>query len=345
MQHPRRALALVAILLFVPLLMPTGTAQVPNLLPGIEVTCQYDSDPAQLDVSSDSGYVTAVCTLENPTLYNEDVKIEYSNDGMTVVGPEDMVVSAGESVDFNVMISTMGSDKNPLVHNITVDAEVTSVQGTDWPDFLSNFRPTDDANILVEIVSFSDIQLDITPQIIPIEGGGMPVSVNVMVRNFGNDEDSYMLELSDELTSRGFIVNISTDLDTADVDGSVTFTVVLTPPETLDTETIEVTVTASSTVRSLSVTEIFTVDATAAPESILDLSSMNIPMWAYIAGGVLGLLVAVAILTIIVRKFRTPSSSYETEYVPSEPRATKSSRRVNKTSINQDLDELDDFEF
>ena len=264
---------------------------------------------------------------------------------MTVVGPEDITINAGETADFNVMISTMGSDKNPQVHNITVEVEVTSVQGTDWPDFLSNFRPTDDANILVEIASYSDIQLDITPQIISIEGGGMPVNVNVMVRNFGNAEDSYALDLSDDLTSRGFIVNISTDLDTADVDGSVTFTVVLTPPETLDTGIIEVTVTASSTVRSLSVTEIFTVEATAAPESILDFSSMNIPMWAYIAGGVLGLLVAVAILTIIVRKFKPPSSGYETEYVPSEPSSTKSSRMAKKAPIDQGLDDLDDFEF
>ena len=345
MQHPSRLRALAAILLLAPLLMPTGTAQIPDLLPGIEVTCQYDSDPAMLDVSSDSGYVTAVCTLDNPTAYNEDVKIEYTNDGMTVIGPEDRTVNAGESVDFDVMISTMGSDKNPQIHNITVEVEVTSVQGTDWSDFLANFRPTDDANILVEIASFSDIQLDITPQIIPIEGGGMPVSVNVMVRNFGNDEDSYALELSDELTSRGFIVNVSTDQDTADVDGSVTFTVVLTPPESLDTEIIEVTITASSTVRSLSVTEIFTVEATAAPESILDLSSMNIPMWAFIAGGVLGLLVVVAILTIITRKIKSVSSRFESEYTPSEPSATKPSRVAKKSSVDDDLDDLDDFEF
>ena len=86
---PRWSLSLVAILLLSSLSVSPVTAQ-DSPLPGIEITCVNEENPLSLEVGSNGAQAVAICTIENPSTFNEDIEIEYDGDGLNVAGTESM---------------------------------------------------------------------------------------------------------------------------------------------------------------------------------------------------------------------------------------------------------------
>lgn len=329
-----RALTLALLLLMSGMAIAPAQAQVPDLLPGVQVTCQNDQTPVALDISQASA-LSVQCTVENPTLYVEEIEIEYDGDGLAATGLESASVPAGGDITFDVVITQGGAPDHPDTFNVTVTATVTSVNGISTPDFLAQFNPSDEGNILVEIQPFSQIDIDVSPQYLAMEGGSMPASISVIVRNMGNAEDVYVLTVDDaELVARGFNVSVSPDLGNAPPGESATFTVTLTPPKVLEDEVIEVRLTATSNLRAMSAMEVFNINATAAPESLLDLNAMNIPSWAYIAAGVVAGLVVLAVMISVIKKLSSGASRYldEDDFADDED------------DEDLDLDDLDDLD-
>jgi hypothetical protein len=130
MSTPRRTLIIAALLLFTSMAMPVASAQ-PGLLPGIEVTCNNSETAVNFNVLQTS-VLTVFCTIENPTLYSEEVEIEYDATGLAATGLESTTLAAGDDLQFEVVITAPdGGDTQPAEFNITVTATVTSVQGID----------------------------------------------------------------------------------------------------------------------------------------------------------------------------------------------------------------------
>ena len=329
--------AFAVLMLLVPLLLPFASAQEPGGPPSVSVTCQFESNPASLDVSSTgSNFVTAMCTIENSSIFSEDISIEYDNDGLNVVGPTSLTLAASASIDIQVAIAgTEGM--NPANKNVTVSAEVTSVGAV---PIMDQIRPTDESNILVDIEAYSELSMEINPNFMKLDAGGLAQTVLVTVLNDGNAPDNVEISVgSADLIARGFFVEFPPPDFTIQKDGGVTFEVSITPPSELDTESIEVRVTATSTERLGSTSEVFTVNATAEPESILDFSAMNIPTWAWIAGGVLATLVVLAVIASLVKRMKSKSSAYLDEYD-----AVDDDDDDDFEFEDDDLDDLDDLD-
>ena len=69
-------------------------------------------------------------------------------------------------------------------------------------------------------------------------------------------------------------------------------------------ESISVTIRIKSSFDNSQSKEVIDINTTAPEESILDLTEMNIPTWAYAAGGTLGLLVLLAIVMSIRKRIK-----------------------------------------
>ena len=332
MQSMLRLRPAVILLFLLPLLLPFVDGQQPGLWggpPNVEVTCVHEDGAAQIDVSpTGTNYITSECTIENSSSGTEKIEIEYGADGLNVVGPTEVTVGGAQSVVIQVAVAAT-EGMAPQTRNISVAAEVVDFNGI---PIAEQIRPSDESNVLIEILSYSDFTVDISPNSLKMDAGGMPGSVTVLVRNMGNDADVYDLSVATtDLAARGFNVSIPDTVVSAPKGGSASFTISLTPPDELSTEKIEVKVTVTSREHDirLSKSEVFTVNATAAETSILDFSSMNIPTWAWASGGILASLVALAVVGSLIRKKRS-GSQYEVEYEEDED------------DFDEDLDDLDD---
>ena len=93
MSMPRWTLSLVALLLLSSLPVSPVTAQ-DSPLPGIEITCVNEETTLYLDYIGMGDYsAIAICTIENPSSFNEDIEIDYDGDGLDAWGPTKSVSS------------------------------------------------------------------------------------------------------------------------------------------------------------------------------------------------------------------------------------------------------------
>ena len=132
--------------------------------------------------------------------------------------------------------------------------------------------------------------------------------------------------------------------------GSATYTLRFNPNPDMMDESISVVIRVKSSFDNSQSTEVtLTLNTTAPEESISDLTEMNIPSWAYIAGGTLGLLVLLAIVMSIRKRIKGTSEAvdfgdddddddfdFDDDDLDDE---------LDDDLDDLELDDLDDFEF
>jgi len=349
----RRALFLAALLIFSTFAFNPVSAQ-NNPLPGIEITCVNEENPLYLDVTSSGAQSVATCTIENPSSFSEEIEIDYDGDGLSVVGPESMSLAAGAEEIIQVAISSNSVDST--VYNITVSVQVTSVQGSpDLVEFLQSFLPSDETNIIAQVAEFVDLSVSSQPSTISLSSEVMmAMSASVMVTNNGNVDDVVTVTIynSAELDQRNIGWNITSSGQTNTIDsggGSATYTIRFTPDPNMDDESLSIVIRVKSGFdNSESVDITLAVNTTAPEESILDLSAMNIPAWAYIAAGTLGILFLFAIVMSISKRTKKASKSVldDLEYDDDDESDFElEDLDDDLDDLDDDLDDLDDFEF
>ena len=347
----RRTLFLATLLLFSTCTYCPVSAQ-NNPLPGIEITCVNEENPLYLDVTSSGAQSVATCTIENPSSFNEEVEIDYDGDGLSVAGPESMTLAAGAEETIQVSISS--SSLASTVYNITVSVQVTSVQGSpDLVEFLQSFLPSDETNIIAQVAEFVDLSVSSQPSSIILSSEVMmEMSASIMVTNNGNVDDfvTVMIQNSAQLDQRNIDWNITSSGQIIDSEGgSATYTIRFTPDPNMDDESLSIVIRVQSLFdNSQSVDITLPVNTTAPEESILDLSAMNIPTWAYIAAGTLGILFLFAIVMSVSKRAKKASQSVldDLEYDDDdEPDFELDDLDDDLDDLDDDLDDLDDFEF
>jgi hypothetical protein len=347
----RRALFLAALLLFSTCIYCPVSAQ-NSPLPGIEITCVNEENPLYLDVTSSGAQSIATCTIENPSSFSEEIEIDYDGDGLSVAGPESMSLAAGAEEIIQVVISSNSVDST--VYNITVSVQVTSVQGSpDLVEFLQSFLPSDETNIIAQVAEFVDLSVSSQPSSIILSSEVMmEMSASIMVTNNGNVDDfvTVMIQNSAQLDQRNIDWNITSSGQIIDSEGgSATYTIRFTPDPNMDDESLSIVIRVQSLFdNSQSVDITLPVNTTAPEESILDLSAMNIPTWAYIAAGTLGILFLFAIVMSVSKRAKKASQSVldDLEYDDDdEPDFEFDDLDDDLDDLDDDLDDLDDFEF
>ena len=126
MSTPRRASALAAFLMLIAVFTPLASAQ-PSLAPGVTVTCDHSEIPKIWNIETD-GSLSINCEIENPTVYAEEISLEYEVNGILATGAETVSLDMQESTTIVVTISQGSASNDPLLHNVTVTATVTSVR-------------------------------------------------------------------------------------------------------------------------------------------------------------------------------------------------------------------------
>ena len=301
-----------------------------------------------LDSDSNGFSATATCTIENPSTYSEEISVSYDGDGFTVVGPESATLDAGDSVDILVAISSTSADAT--LRNVTVDVDVTSVQGAPLPDFLDAFLPSDSSNIMAQVGEFVDLRASLQEDKLTLSSELMqPMSATLLVSNDGNVDDDVSITIQNaaQLDERNIgwnITNSGQDGTVQSNGGSATYTIRFNPNPDMMDESISVTIRIKSSFDNSQSTEVtLTLNTTAPEESILDLTEMNIPSWAYIAGGTLSFLVLVAIMASIRKRIKGASGAVD--FDDDDFDFDDDDLDDELEDDLDDLDDLDDFEF
>ena len=302
-----------------------------------------------LDSDSNGFSATATCTIENPSTYSEEISVSYDGDGFTVVGPDSATLDAGDSVDILVAISSTSADAT--LRNVTVDVDVTSVQGAPLPDFLDAFLPSDSSNIMAQVGEFVDLRASLQEDKLTLSSELMqPMSATLLVSNDGNVDDDVSITIQNaaQLEERNIgwnITNSGQDGTVQSNGGSATYTLRFNPNPDMMDESISVVIRVTSSFDNSQSTEVtLTLNTTAPEESILDLTEMNIPSWAYIAGGTLSFLVLVAIMASIRKRIKGASGAVDFDDDDDFDFDDDDLDDELEDDLD-DLDDLDDFEF
>ena len=358
---PRRTLVLAAILLLSMCSVPPISAQ-DSPLPGIEITCVNEETTLYLDyIGMGDYYALAICTIENPSSFNEDIEIDYDGEGLSVTGPESLSLAAG--AEETIEISVFSNSAESVVYNMTVSVQVTSVQGSpDLVDFLQVFLPSDETNIVAQVAEFVDLRVTSQPSSLILSSELMqPMSASVIVTNDGNvDDDVTVTVISTILNERDIGWNITSTGDGNTIDsggGSETYTIRFNPNPDMQDESFSIIIRVESSVdNSKSVDVTLTINTTAPEESVLDLTALNVPSWAYAAAGTLALLFVLAIARSLTKRVNKASKSYLDELDGIEEDFEEEDEDFEEDfeledldddldDLDDELDDLDDFEF
>ena len=138
--------------------MESASAQI---VPAINLECQsvHPSGNLELYVSNNSsGNVSdyAECTVSNPNLYQEKIRILILSGPLNHEGPADFYVEANSEVDFQVKIWTTnsgGGGWENQTREITIIAEVLEANGLPPP-----FYTYSESELLVDIIVYEEAQ-------------------------------------------------------------------------------------------------------------------------------------------------------------------------------------------
>ena len=352
MSMSRRALLLIAVLLVSSLsVAPVSAQQSP--FPGVEIICVNDDEENMLFLNPDTtgAQATATCTVENTSPYNEEVEFDYDGDGLTMVGPETMTLNPGDEETIQIQLSS--TSLASTIYNMTVTVEITSVQGIDLPDFLEMFLPSDESNIVAQVAEFVDLSASLQPNTLILSSELMqPMSVSLLITNDGNVDDNIEVSIQDVpmLDQRNIGWNITNSGQGNSIDsagGSATYTLRFTPNPAMVDESFSISIRVKSEFsNSDSVYITLTINTTAPEETLLDLTAMNIPAWAYIAAGTLAVLFIFAIILSITKRVKSASQAHldEIEEDDDDDFELADLKSAIAGTMSDD-DDLDDFEF
>ena len=135
-------------------IMESASAQI---APAIDLECQsvHPSGNLELYVSNNSsGNVSdyAECTVSNPNLYQEKIRIIILSGPLNQEGPADFYVEAGSEVDFQVKIWTEKfGDWVNQTRELTIIAELLEANGLPSPIYISS-----ESELLVDIIVYEE---------------------------------------------------------------------------------------------------------------------------------------------------------------------------------------------
>jgi hypothetical protein len=219
---------------------------------------------------------------------------------------------------------------------------------------LGAFLPSDSSNIMAQVAEFVDLSASLQEDKLTLSSELMqPMSATLFVSNAGNVDDEITVTIQNgallEERNIGWNITNSGQDGTVQADGgSATYTLRFNPnPEMID-ESISVIIRIKSSFDNSQSQEVtLTLNTTAPEESILDLTEMNIPSWAYIAGGTLSFLVLVAIMASIRKRIKGASGSVDFDDEDDDDDLDFDDDDLDDEldDLDDELDDLDDFEF
>jgi len=136
-------------------IMKSASAQ---FVPAIDLECQSVHPSGNLKIDATNGSNAsdyAECTVSNPNIYEEKIRIIIYSGPLDQQGPADFYVEANSEVDFQVIISCdciAGENGTNQTRDLTIIAEVVEANGVPPP-----FYTDSESNLLVDIILYEEV--------------------------------------------------------------------------------------------------------------------------------------------------------------------------------------------
>ena len=203
--HSTRKLTLFAVLMLAMCLPLTASSQIPTA-PGVEMDCDNKNPKIDVRPPSSSPQVQIICTLTNPSSFEEQISVDKEWDGVEVemtLEEDSFTLAAGDAEEFTVTFSGNSRASASLVYDFTLIAVVTNVQSLDWPDQLSS-NATVEGELGIE--AFGMVDLSVADKSTRSMNSGEETPIAFQAQNNGNSDDDIriIIQNQDELEEAGF---------------------------------------------------------------------------------------------------------------------------------------------
>ena len=293
---------------------PPASAQLGSPNPDINLDCPDST--VEIEVGpGDSRVGTVVCTLENPSMHQEDVNITVDEVGLNIAYPGTVSVSPGEEETFTI---TWSAEPGSGVATLTSEVEVIVESVLGGAPCLTCTSKSD--SVKLEIMPFGRPAIDMVPQEISLNHGES-TTLNFTVRNSGNDEDTLGMGMENQtgLEQFGFTFEYSVSSVKLQVNGTKDVVLTITASEEILDGTFTVLLQVSSELaddagESWVVEENFRLQSIAKQESFLSTSVDNVPAWAVTTAMVLAGLAVVGVIVVAVKLGMSRKGGGEMEF-------------------------------
>ena len=185
-----RVVSVVCTMLILATMLNSVTPVSAQLLPEVIITCD---DEGEIDSGSVTRNVIIECTVENPSMFSEQVTIQVQAGELDSSAPESMTVAAGESLEFDVLFRSDEAEE-PGEMEVNVTATVNQVNGLPYP-----LGPSDSEEIIITIIEYMNCNSEIGQGGGTFDGGD-EISISAAVNCNSNKEGeiSYQVHLIKE---------------------------------------------------------------------------------------------------------------------------------------------------
>jgi len=229
-----RVVSVVCTMLILATMLNSITPVSAQLLPEIVITCD---DEGEIDSGSVTRNVIIECTVENPSMFSEQVTIQVQAGELDSSAPESMTVAAGESLDFDVLFRSDEAEE-PGEMEVNVTATVNQVNGVPYP-----LGTSDSEEIIITIIEYMNCNSEIGQGGGTFDGGD-EISISAAVNCNSNKEGdvSYQVHLikknmGSSSWPSGFENiggNCNVDIDVGDTGENCNF--IIGTPDNLDSD-------------------------------------------------------------------------------------------------------------
>ena len=140
-----RVVTVVGTMLILAAMASSATLVSAQLLPEVVITCE---DDAEIDSGSSSRSAIIECTVENPSMFSEQVTIQVEAGELDSASPETITINAGESIDFDVVLRSDEAEE-PGEMEVNITATVNQVNGLPYP-----LGPSDSEEVIITIIEY-----------------------------------------------------------------------------------------------------------------------------------------------------------------------------------------------
>jgi hypothetical protein len=281
--------------------MPAA-AQIGGGSPNPDINLDCPGSNVEIEVGpGDARIGTVICTLENPSIHNENINISVGELDIEVSYPGSVSVGAGEETTFTISWSAE-IYASVATYNADIEATVTSVNGVPYA-----FGNTKSDSVKIEIMPFGRPWIDMEGQELTLNYGET-TTLNFSMKNTGNTQDTLSVTLENQsgLEEFGFTFDFSQTSASLEVNKSKEIILTITASKEILDGSFVVLLHVSSALADDSgdpwvVEDNFRLQSLAKEESFLTTSVDNVPAWAVTTAMVLVGLAGVGIVVVVVK--------------------------------------------
>ena len=192
MASDMRSFSIVLCILILSLIPPVvENVEAQSTVAAVDLNCTSPYPSGAIDIAVHPGATLtgySVCTVSNPSIYQEKISIQADADGLVVAAPGSITLAPGGESEFQVTVRAE-SRMAMQARSLSTTATVTEMNGVPPPNIAEST-----SNQIINILQFSGLSVEMLEPGVEIYTGN-DYSLFYYVYNQGNWADKFVLEL------------------------------------------------------------------------------------------------------------------------------------------------------